>query len=153
MNTPHDDRALHTDVPMVRPDPALNALLVRSERTAPAFDAGVLQARIVAQAALPLAARRRDARRARPVGPSMTDALAGWWRIAIPVAAAAALAAVISVQRVDVSLVAELELRSSDSAALFGTLETDGDTDGDASLADRVVSLDGDGLTLDADAP
>lgn len=68
----------------VRPDPQLRWLLERSEPLPPptAADLASLQARIREAAALELAARRRRARGA------------GWWRAALPLAAAASLAGI-----------------------------------------------------------
>jgi hypothetical protein len=149
MTTPHD-LTPHDDAPPVTADPVLDAALRRGASAPPAFAHDALHARIVAQAALPLAARRRTHKQRASTGvDALTDALAGWWKIALPMAAAAALAAMISVQRADGSIVVELEVRSSDSAALFGALSTDAET----TLTDRVISRDGETLTLETDAP
>jgi hypothetical protein len=120
------DRA--TDVP----DPALDALLRRHERGAPAWASGDLEARILSQAAFPLAARRRAARA------SLADTLAEWVRVALPLAAAAAIAAVAYLSSIDRSTLADAELRDSDPAALLSALESD-----DASgLAHHLIASD-----------
>lgn len=126
-----------TNDPMDRdtetPDPALDALLRQHARPVPLMAQRALEARILSQAAFPLAARRRDAR------VSMADTLAAWVRVALPLAAAAAIAAVVFLSRVETpSAVADAELRASDPAALLSALESDGST----GLAHHVIASD-----------
>lgn len=90
---------------------------------------GVLEARILAQAALPLAARRRAARA------TLADTLAAWGRVAVPMAAAAALFAALLLSRVETSAVADADLHDSDPAALLSALDAG---DGGA-LAEHVI--------------
>lgn len=91
---------------------------LRLHRTpAPRPALGGLEARILAQAALPLAARRRALRA------TIADTLAAWGRVAVPMAAAAALFAALLLSRVDTSTVADDELHDSDPAALLSALE------------------------------
>jgi anti-sigma-K factor RskA len=96
---------------------------------------GDLEARILAKAAFPLAARRRDARA------GLADTLAAWVRVALPLAAAAAIAAVFFLSRVDTSLLADAdaELRQSDPAALLSALEMEGSS----GLVNHVIAIDG----------
>jgi hypothetical protein len=101
-------------------DPALDRVLRRADRGVPAGALDDLEARILSAATFPLAARRRDART------SMADTLAAWVRVALPLAAAAAIFAVIGLTQLDGSAVADAELRDSDPAALLSALETDG---------------------------
>jgi hypothetical protein len=118
-------------------DPALDALLRRADLGAPDIGLGALEARIMAQAAFPMAARRRDARASRS---STADMLAAWVRVALPLAAAAALFAAVSLYRSDAGTLADAELRESDPAALLSALESD-----DASgLAHHLVASDTD---------
>ena len=112
-------------------DPALSALLRRADRGAPSGDLAELEARILSAAAFPLAARRRSARN------SMADVLAAWVRVALPVAAAAALFAALSLSRIEsTATLADSELRDSDPAALLSALESTGSS----GLARHVVS-------------
>lgn len=113
-------------------DAPLDVLLRHAGGGAPPLPAD-LEARILAQAALPLAARRRTA---RTLG--MADTLAAWGRVALPLAAAAALFAAVSLSRSDVVTVADAELRESDPAALLSALES-GD---DGALALHVIASD-----------
>ena len=116
-----------------RLDPALDALLRRHARPAPvAGRGGDLEARILAQAAFPLAARRRNAR----VG--IAETLAAWVRVALPLAAAAAIAAVSFVSRIENTSLADAELFASDPAALLSALESDGGS----GLAHHVIASD-----------
>ncbi|MDZ7632522.1 MAG: hypothetical protein U5K74_14530 [Gemmatimonadaceae bacterium] len=127
-------------------DPALDSLLRRADRGAPVAGISALEARIMAQAALPLAARRRDTRAART---STADTLAAWVRVAMPLAAAAAIFAAVSLYRADTSTMADAELRDSDPAALLSALESD-----DASgLALHLVAEDVDGSVTAAGGP
>jgi hypothetical protein len=114
-------------------DAALDALLRRAGNSAPplAFDA--LEARILSAAAFPLAARRRSARQ------SMADTLAAWVRVAVPLAAAAALFAVFSLARIEsTTTLADAELRDSDPAALLSALESPESS----ALARHVIASD-----------
>ncbi len=115
-----------------RNDPALEALLRKHASPAPSGSLGQLEARILAQAAFPLAARRRDART------GVADTLAAWVRVALPLAAAAALAAVLFLSRLETSTLADAELRDSDPAALLSALESDGSS----GLANHVIASD-----------
>jgi hypothetical protein len=125
-----------TDNPMDRatdrPDPALDALLRQHARPVPRAALGDLESRILAQAAFPLAARRRNAR----IG--LADTLAAWVRVALPLAAAAGLAAVLFLSRVENGTVADAELRESDPGALLSALESDGSS----GLAHHVIASD-----------
>lgn len=122
---PRDDDAMA--------DPALDALLRRHDPAARLRTAPALEARVLDAAAFALAARRRDAR------PSMADTLATWFKVALPLAAAAAIAASIYVPRLEqVGTVAELELRESDPGALLSALESDGSS----GLANHLIVSD-----------
>ena len=114
-------------------DPALDALLRRVDRGAPAANMSALETRILSAAAFALAARRRNARN------SMADSLAAWVRVALPVAAAAALFAALSLSRVEsTTTLADAELRDSDPAALLSALESTGSS----GLARHVISTE-----------
>ncbi len=113
-------------------DPALETLLRRVDRGAPPAAFGDLEARILAHAAFPLAARRRAART------SMADTLAAWMRIAVPLAAAAAIVAVLGLTRIDRTTVADADLRDSDPGALLSALESNGSS----GLAHHVIAGD-----------
>ena len=116
-----------------RLDPALDALLRRHARPAPAAGrGGDLEARVLAQAAFALAARRRTAR----VG--IAETLAAWVRVALPLAAAAAIAAVAFLARLENTSLADAELRASDPAALLSALESEGGS----GLAHHVIAGD-----------
>ena len=115
-----------------QPDPALDALLHRADRGAPEVVFSALESRIRSAAAFPLAARRRAARS------SMADTLAAWVRVALPLAAAAAIFAAVSLSRTDTSTVADAELRESDPAALLSAIESDGS----GGLAFHVIASD-----------
>lgn len=113
-------------------DPRLEALLRRGDRGAPPCAQDALQARILAQAAFPLAARRRGART------SLADTLAGWVRVALPLAAAAAIVAATVLTRLETTRLADAELRDSDPAALMGALESGAS----GGLEQRVIASD-----------
>lgn len=115
-------------------DAALDALLRRTDRGAPVSRMSALEARIMSQATFPLAFRRRSTRT------STADMLAGWVRVAIPLAAAAAIFAVVSLARLDVGSLADAELRESDPAALMSALESGGST----GLAHHLIANDTD---------
>ena len=118
-------------------DPALDALLRRVDRGAPAAPLDDLEARILSAATFPLAARRRNARSDARTG--MADTLAAWVRVALPVAAAAALFAALSLSRVEsTTTLADAELRDSDPAALLSALESTGSS----GLARHVISTE-----------
>jgi anti-sigma-K factor RskA len=122
---------------------ALDALLRRADRARLAQRLPDLEARIVAQAAFPLAARRRDARG------STAEMLAGWVRVAIPLAAAAALFAALSLSSGDTSAtLADVDLSESDPAALLSALESDGSS----GLAHHLIANDVDGATSEQGA-
>ena len=121
MTTPEDGRDL-----------ALDALLRRAEAGAPTIAIADLESRILSAAAFPLAARRRSARS------SMADTLAAWVRVALPLAAAAALFAAISFSPVESTTLADAELSASDPAALLSALESGGSN----GLAQRVIASD-----------
>ncbi len=122
---------MHDEAPDER-DPALETLMRRVDRGAPPVAFGDLEARILAQAAFPLAARRRTART------SMADTLAAWMRIALPLAAAAGIVAVLGLSRIDRTTVSDAELRDSDPGALLSALESDGPS----GLAHHVIASD-----------
>ena len=113
-------------------DLVLDALLRRADRGAPPVDASSIEARILAQATFHLAARRRSART------SMADTLAAWVRVALPLAAAAALFAALSLSRLDMSVLVDAELSESDPAALLSALESDGSS----GLAHHLIAGD-----------
>ena len=113
-------------------DVQLDGLLRRAGVTVPPLPLDC-EARILGQAALPLAARRRSARTL-----SIADTLAAWGRVALPLAAAAALFAAISLSRSDVVTLAEAELRESDPAALLSALESGAD----GALALHLIASD-----------
>ncbi len=100
-------------------DPALDALLRRADRAAPPVAASSIEARILTQATFLLGVRRRPART------SMADTLAAWVRVALPLAAAAALFAALSLSRIDMTIVVDAELSDSDPAALLSALGSD----------------------------
>jgi len=122
---PHDESHDSTD-------PMLDALLRRGDRGAPPLARGAVEARILAQAQFRLMARRRDART------SLADTLAAWGRVALPLAAAAAIVAAAFLTRLETTSVADAALRDSDPAALMGALES-GTSGG---LAQRVIASD-----------
>ena len=133
----------HDETPDER-DPALETLMRRADRGAPPVAFGDLEARIVAQAALPLAGRRRSART------SMADTLAAWMRVALPLAAAAAIVAVLGLSRIDRTTVADAELRDSDPGALLSALESDGSS----GLAHHLIATDAGSFTpAESEAP
>lgn len=125
-------------------DPALDAVLRRAERGASPVALDDLAARILSAAAFPLAARRRAARAS-----TTADTLAAWLRVALPLAAAAAIFAAVSLTRLETTTFADAELRESDPAALLSALETS-----DASgLARQVITNDAaSSIGLDPDA-
>lgn len=125
-------------------DPALDAVLRRVDRAAPPVALGDLEARILSAAAFPLAARRRATRAS-----TTADTLAAWVRVALPLAAAAAIFAAVSLSRIETTTLADAELRESDPAALLSALETS-----DASgLARQVITNDAaSSIGLDPDA-
>lgn len=127
---PHDEPRAQDGPDM--PDAALDALLRRADRGVPNGQLSSLEARILSQAAFPLAAKRRAART------STADTLAAWVRVAIPLAAAAAIFAAISLTTLDSGTVADAELRESDPAALLSALESDGSS----GLAHHLVASD-----------
>jgi hypothetical protein len=138
-NDPHD-RVRHKDA---SPDLAVDALLRRADRAhlPPGF--AELEARIVAQAAFPLASRRRNSRI------STAEMLAGWVRVALPLAAAAALFAALSMSSIEsTSTLADAELRDSDPAALLSALESDGGS----GLAHHVIASDGETSASESDS-
>lgn len=123
------------------PDRQLDALLRRADVSAPSRQSSDLEARILAQAEFALAGRRRAARGATRGGTRVigtADTLAAWVRIALPLAAAAALFAAVSLTRIESGTVAEAELRESDPAALLSALESDGSS----GLAHHVIASD-----------
>ena len=134
MHRPPDESPDPMDMttPDDRRDPALEALLRRAAGGAPPLAFGNLESRIMSAAAYPLAARRRSARN------SMADTLAAWVRVALPLAAAAALFAALSFSRVENTTLADAELTESDPAALLSALES-GRSNG---LSRRVISGD-----------
>ena len=113
-------------------DPMLDALLRRADRGVPSCARDALDARIMEQASFALASRRRRART------SLADTLAAWVRIALPMAAAAAIVAAAYLTRLDTTSVAEAELRDSDPAALLGALESGAS----GGLTQRVIASD-----------
>lgn len=114
-------------------DPALDALLKQHARPVPAMALGALEARILTQATFPLAARRRNAR------VTVADTLAAWVRVALPMAAAAAIAAAAFMPHAEsTATFVESGLRESDPAALLSALESDGGN----SLAHHVIASD-----------
>ena len=132
---PHDEspHSQHVKRETDSADAALDALLRRAEISAPPIAFGALEARILSAATFPLAARRRSARN------SMADSLAAWVRVAVPLAAAAALFAVLSLSRVEsTTTLADAELSDSDPAALLSALESPGSS----GLARHVIESD-----------
>lgn len=125
MNGPKDESS---DSIIEATDPALDALLRRADSLPPRVEFDALQARIRSAAAFPLAARRRAART------TTADTLAAWVRIALPLAAAAAIFAAVSLARIETSTLADAELRDSDPGALLSALASD-----DASGLARLV--------------
>ena len=125
-------------------DPALSAVLRRADRGPAPVALGDLEARILSAAAFPLAARRRAARAS-----TTADTLAAWVRIALPLAAAAAIFAAVSISRIESTTLADAELRESDPAALLSALESS-----DASgLAQQLIVNDAaSSVGLDPDA-
>ena len=121
------------------PDPALDALLRRYDRGAPPAALGELEARIRSAAMFPLAARRRAVRT------SMADTLAAWVRVAVPMAAAAALIAAVLLSRMETTTLAEADLPANDPAALLSALESDGSS----GLAHHVIASDAVGGTVE----
>ncbi len=113
-------------------DPRLDAVLRRGDGGAPRTDFAAMQARIMSQAAFPLAARRRSART------STADMLAAWVRVALPLAAAAAIFAALVLKSAEPSMLADAELRDSDPAALLSALESDGSS----GLAHHLIAND-----------
>jgi hypothetical protein len=137
-NDPHDPQRQLDTVP--RWDPALDAVLRRGDWMPAADDLPAMESRILSQAALPLAARRRTART------SMADTLAAWVRVAIPLAAAAALYLILSAWGGEpAGTLADVELRESDPAALLSAIESDGS----AVLEHHLVSSDDDASATD----
>ncbi len=120
------------DLPHDIPDPALDALLRRGDRVAPLSPGRDLEAGILARAAFPLAARRRTART------SVADTLAAWVRVAVPLAAAAALVAGIFLSQLEAPTLADAELRESDPGALLSAIESDGS----GGLAEHLIGSD-----------
>jgi hypothetical protein len=130
--TQHDDAHGGMD------DPALDALLRRVDVATHLAASAHLESRILAHAELPLAARRRDARvGASPSRRSTADTLAAWFRIALPTAAAAAIIAALSLSRIDVTVVADADLQSSDPAALLSALDNNAN-----DLAHHLIASD-----------
>jgi hypothetical protein len=114
------------------PDPALDALLRRHDSAARLIASDGLDAQIVSRANFALAARRRAARN------STADTLAAWVRIALPLAAAAAIVAATYIPRMELGTVADAELRESDPGALLSALESDGSS----GLANHLIISD-----------
>lgn len=138
-NDPHD-RVQPDDAPEDLP---LDALLRRADRPRPPLGMAELEAHIMAQAAFPLASRRRNTR------VSTAEMLAGWVRVALPLAAAAALFAALSLSSIEsTSTLADAELRDSDPAALLSALESDGSS----GLAHHVIASDGETSASETDS-
>jgi hypothetical protein len=115
---------LHGDDNSAANDPALDALLRRADVVSHLAAPAALESRVVARAALPLAARRRDMRgRSDTARPSTADMLADWLRVAMPMAAAAAIIAVLSLSRIEATLVTDADLQNSDPAALLSAID------------------------------
>jgi len=121
----------HDDAPEIM-DPALDALLRRAEPALVPRKSASLELRVLSRAALPLARRRRAARA------SLADTLAAWMRVALPLAAAAAIVAVAFLSRIERTRVADAELSDSDPAALLSALESDGSS----GLAHHLIAAD-----------
>jgi hypothetical protein len=100
---------------------ALNALLHAGAPRVPDARASRLREQILDRAMLPLAARRRSARK------SAEETLATWVRYIVPAATAAALIAVLSIAQGDASsdTVASTDGHVSDPTALFQALNDD----------------------------
>lgn len=140
MKNDPQDRVLPVDAPE---DKAVDALLRRADRAHQPLGIPELEARIVAQAAFPLASRRRNTRA------STAEMLAGWVRLALPLAAAAALFAALSISSIEsTSTLADAELRDSDPAALLSALESDGSS----GLAHHVIASDGETSASETDS-
>jgi hypothetical protein len=115
---------LHGDDDTDMNDPALDALLRRADVVSHLPTPVALESRILAHAELPLAARRRDVRDGgHSTRQSTADTLAAWLRVAMPMAAAAAIIAVLSLSRVDLTVVTDADLQNSDPAALLSALD------------------------------
>jgi hypothetical protein len=82
----------------------------------------------------------------------MSDTLAAWVRVALPLAAAAAIMVTLGLSRLErgSTTVADAELRDSDPAALLSALESVGSS----GLAHHLIANDGVTATAtDAEAP
>jgi hypothetical protein len=118
---------------------ALDALLRRGDAMQTPAVRVDLESRIVTAAEFALASRRRTARGLRATETSTTDTLAAWFRLALPIAAAAAIVAVLTLSRLDATVASsDSDLSDNDSAALFSALESDGG----ASLSYHVIASD-----------
>jgi hypothetical protein len=125
MSTPHHEHDVTDD--------ALDALLRAGDAAVPAPAVAPLAAAILERAQLPLARRRRSARG------SAEDALAGWGRYLVPAATAAAIIAMLSVSRIELSTESPVagDGARGDSSALLQALHDDG-----ASLALHLTTSD-----------
>lgn len=135
----------HNDAPdaLDATDLALVGLLRRSDRGVPDAPARAMETSILSQAAFLLAAKRRAVRT------STADTLAAWVRIALPLAAAAALFAALTLARIETTIVVDAELTESDPAALLSAL----DSDGSSGLAYHLIASDSDAATTQRAEP
>lgn len=116
MSTPHDEHDWTDD--------ALDALLRAGEPPVPAPAVAPLASAILDRARFPLASRRRTTRR------SAEDTLARWVRYLVPAATAAAIIAMLSISRVELSTdsTATAATSEGDSSALLQALHDDGES-------------------------
>ena len=111
------------DEPMSHADLGLAALLRRADPAAHGLDVpGHIASAVLDAAAMSLARRRRSVRT------GMADLLAGWVRVALPVAAAAAIVASVFLTRIESRALADADLQESDPGALLSALDADSST-------------------------
>jgi hypothetical protein len=121
------------DEPMSHADLALAALLHRADPAARGLEVPEhIAVAVLDAAAMPLA-RLRRAERA-----SLADLLAGWVRVALPLAAAAAIVASVFLTRIESRVLADADLQESDPGALLSALDADNST----GLAQYLVGSD-----------
>lgn len=120
------------DEPMSHVDHELAALLRRADPARGIPLPAHLTASVLDAASFTLARRRRDART------GIADLLAGWVRVAIPVAAAAAIVASLYLGRIEASALADADMLDSDPGALLSVLDSDGST----GLAQYLIGSD-----------
>ena len=104
---------------MSRANEALAELLRRADPALGVTPRHDVASRVLDAAMLPLARRRKNA----PAGAA--DFLAGWVRVVMPLAAAAAIFASVFLPRADATALADADLLDSDPGALLSVLDTD----------------------------